>query len=151
MSKGTVAVNLKRDWFGPSNSLYQVRDNPHEFPAEYAAKPEKGEDESKEDFEARVKKQPYAVLPSSAEVISEGDVKTVAVLVNTANGSQLVTPTIVSDDVKSVGGALDAKGHEKQNLSVAEAEKGADEYEVQRGGVPRKSGPLDAGASDKKK
>ena len=43
MTQGKVGVNLKRDWFGPDQSLYQVRDNPHEFPAEYAEKPEKAE------------------------------------------------------------------------------------------------------------
>lgn len=147
----TVAVELKRDWFGPDGSLYQVRDNPHQFPATFADAPAKGEDESDEDFKVRAKKQPYAVLPSSAKVISGDKVKTVAVLTNTANGAQLVTPTIVSDDVESVGGALNSKGVEKSDLTVAEAEAGADEYEIERGGVPRESGPLDAAATDKKK
>lgn len=146
----TVGVRLKRDWFGPDGSLYQERDNPHEFPAEYAEKPKQLEDESDEDFKARQKRQPYAVLPSSAELI-EGKVRTVAVLQNTANGEQLVVPTLIGDDVKEVGGALDAKGIEQQSLSVADAEKGAEEQNVEVGGVPRKSGPLPAAASDKKK
>jgi len=32
MSKGTISVDLKKDWFAPDGSLYQARDNPHEFP-----------------------------------------------------------------------------------------------------------------------
>jgi hypothetical protein len=36
-------------------------------------------------------------------------------------------------------------------LSVAEAERGAEEQNVEVGGVPRKSGPLPAAATDKKK
>lgn len=66
---GTVGVRLKKDWFGPDGSLHQARDNPHEFPASYADKPKQGEDESDEVFEARLKRQPFAVLPSSAEVV----------------------------------------------------------------------------------
>jgi hypothetical protein len=93
----TVGVRLQRDWFGPDQSLYQVRDNPHEFPAEYADKPKKGEDESDADYKARLKVQPYAVLPSTAEVIGE-DVRTVAVLQNTANGEQVLVPTLVDDE-----------------------------------------------------
>lgn len=148
MAEGTVGVRLRRDWFGPGGSLYQARDNPHEFPASYAAKPKQQEDESDEDFKARSKRQPYAVLPSSAELI--GDVRTVAVLQNTANGEQLVVPTLVEDDVKSVGGALDDKGVEQPAQTVAAAEKRADEQNVEVGGVPRKSGPLPAAASSKK-
>lgn len=150
MAQGTVAVRLKRDWFGPDNSLYQVRDNPHEFPAFYADKPKQKKDESDEDFKARQKRQPYEVLPSTAEVL-EGGGRTVAVLQNTANGEQLVVPTLVEGDVKSVGGALDDRGIEQQSLSVSEAEAGAEEQNVEVGGVPRKSGPLPAVASDKKK
>lgn len=151
MATGTVGVRLKKDWFGPDGSLYQVRDNPHEFPAQYADKPKQQEDESDEDFKARAKKQPYDVLPSTAEVISDGDTRTVAVLQNTANGEQLVVPTLVDDDVDSVGGALDSKGLEQPDQTVAQAEKGADAQNVTVGGVPRKSGPLPAAASDKKK
>lgn len=146
---GTVGVMLKKDWFGPDGSLYQVRDNPHEFPAEYADPPKQAKGESDEDWKLREKRQPYAVLPSTAEIVEGG--RTVAVLQNTANGEQLVVPTLISDDVKSVGGALDAAGFEKSDQTVASAEKGAEAYEVEVGGVPRKSGPLPAAASDKKK
>jgi len=65
----TVSVNLKRGFFAPDGVLYEVSGNPHQLPAEWADKPEQGEDESDEDFKARAKKQPYAVLPSSAEVV----------------------------------------------------------------------------------
>lgn len=150
MTQGTVGVRLKKDWFGPGGSLYQVRDNPHEFPASFADKPKQKDDESDEDFKKRQKRQPYEVLPSTAEVL-EGGGRTVAVLQNTANGEQLVVPTLVEDDVKSVGGALDSKGLEQPSLSVAEAEKGAEAQNVEVGGVPRRSGPLPAAASDKKK
>ena len=151
MASGTVGVRLKKDWFGPDGSLYQVRDNPHEFPASYAEKPKQKEDESDEDFKARQKRQPFAVLPSSAEVIDAGESRTVVTLQNTANGEQLLVPTLVESEVKEVGGALDSKGIEQQSLSVAEAEKGAEAQNVEVGGVPRKSGPLPAAASDKKK
>jgi hypothetical protein len=151
MSKGTVGVRLRRDWFAPDGSLYQARDNPHEFPAHYADKPKQKEDETDEDFKARQKRQPFEILPSTAEVIDEGKSRTVAVLQDTANGEKLVVPTLVDDDVKEVGGALDDKGLEQPAQSVAEAEKGAEAQNVSVGGVPRKSGPLPAAASDKKK
>lgn len=150
MTSGTVGVRLKRDWFGPDGSLYEVEDNPHEFPAHYADKPKQNEGEEDDDFKARLKRQPYAILPSTAELL-EGGGRTVAVLQNTANGEQMVVPTLVEDDVKEVGGALDNKGIEQQSLTVAEAERGADAQNVEVGGVPRKSGPLPAAASDKKK
>lgn len=150
MATGSVGVRLKKDWFAPDGSLYEVRDNPHEFPASYAEKPKQKEDEEDADYKARLKVQPYDVLPSTAEVIKGGG-RTVAVLQNTANGEQLVVPTLVEDDVKEVGGALDDKGIEQQSLTVAEAERGADAQNVEVGGVPRKSGPLPAAASDKKK
>ena len=150
MAQGTVGVRLKRDWFGPDGSLYQARDNPHEFPAAYAEKPKQQEEESDEAFKARQKRQPYAVLPSSAELV-EGGGHTVVTLQDTANGEQLLVPTLVEGDVKSVGGALDAKGIEQPSQSVASAEAGADAQNVSVGGVPRKSGPLPAAASDKKK
>jgi len=150
MTNGTVGVNLAKDWFAPDDSLYQARDNPHEFPASYADKPKQQEDESDADYKARLKRQPYAVLPSSAELVGGGG-RTVAVLQNTANGEQLVVPTLVEDAVKSVGGALDPKGIEQASQPVASAERGADEQGVEVGGVPRKSGPLPAAASDKKK
>lgn len=146
----TVGVRLNKDWFGPDGSLYQVRDNPHNFPASYADKPKQQEDESDEDYKARLKRQPYAVLPSSAELV-EGNVRTVVTLQNTANGEQLLVPTLVDEEVKEVGGALDNKGIEQPAQSVAAAEKGAEEQNVEVGGVPRKSGPLPAAASDKKK
>lgn len=149
MAQGTVGVRLKKDWFGPDGSLYQARDNPHEFPAGYADKPKQADDESDEDFKARLKRQPYAVLPSSAELV-EGKSRTVVTLQNTANGEQLLVPTLVDEDTKSVGGALDEKGVEQPDQSVAEAEAGAEEHNVQVGGVPRKSGPLPAAAAGKK-
>lgn len=153
MAQGKVGVRLKRDFFAPDGSLYQARDNPHEFPAEYADKPkfEQGEDESDDAFKARQKKQKYAVLPSTAEVIDAGESRTVAVLQKTANGTELVVPTLVDDEVKAVGGALDNKGLEQPAQSVAAAEAGAEAQNVEVGGVPRKSGPLPAAASDKKK
>lgn len=129
---GTVKVNLKRDWFGPDGSLYEVRGNPHEFPTEWA-------DEPADDAPKGAK---YAVLPSTAEIVKEG--KTVAVLQNTAAG-QVVVPTAIEGDVKSVGGALDEKGNEKPSQSVAAAAKGAEEENVQLGGRPRESGPLPPG------
>lgn len=150
MAGGTVGVRLKKDWFGPDGSLYQSRDNPHEFPAAYAEKPKQKEDESDEDFRARLKRQPYEVLPSSAELVgNEGH--TVVTLQNTANGEQVLVPTLVDADVKAVGGALDPKGIEQPSQSVSSAEDGAEEHNVEVGGVPRKSGPLPAAASDKKK
>lgn len=150
MAQGTVGVNLKKDWFGPDGSLYQSRDNPHQFPATYAEKPKKRDDENDEAYKMRLKYQPYAVLPSSAELVDGGG-KTVVTLQNTANGEQLLVPTLVEDDVKSVGGALDPKGIEQPTQPVAAAARGADEQNVEVGGVPRKSGPLPAAATDKKK
>lgn len=50
----TVLVNLKKDWFSPDGSLYQKRDNPHEFPDEWKDK-----------------------LPSTAEVLGAKEVKEV--------------------------------------------------------------------------
>lgn len=145
----TVMVNLKKDWFGPDGSLYQARDNPHEFPAEYADDPEKSEKETDEEWKARKARQPFAVLPSSAEIVEKA--KTVVTLQNTANGEQLLVPTAVEGDVSDVGGALDDKGIEQPSQSTASAEKGAEAHNVQVGGVPRKSGPLPAAATDKKK
>lgn len=142
---GTVMVNLKKDWFGPDSSLYQARDNPHEFPAEYAGKPKQKKDESDEAFKARAKVQPYEVLPSSAEVM-EGKARTVTTLQDTADGSKVEVPTVVSDDVKSVGGALDEMGKESPDQSVASATKAAGDAGTQTGGKPRESGPLPAGA-----
>ena len=39
MAKGTQMVNLKRDWFASDGSLYQVRDNSHEFPGHWDLPP----------------------------------------------------------------------------------------------------------------
>lgn len=143
MAKGTVLVNLRKDWFGPDGSLYQVRDNPHEFPAEFADDPEQLEDESKEDFAARKKRQPFNVLPSTAKIVENA--KTVAVIQNTGGGERVIVPTAVEGDVKSVGGALDDNGNEKATQTIAKAEAGAKELEVEVGGKPRESGPLPAG------
>lgn len=152
MAEGKVGVRLRRDFFAPDGSLYQARDNPHEFPAEYADKPkfEQKEGESDDVFKARQKKQKYAVLPSTAEIIGE-DAHTVVTTQKTANGTELLVPTLVDSEVKAVGGALDSKGIEQPSMTVAEAEKGAEAHNVEVGGVPRKSGPLPAAASDKKK
>lgn len=149
MASGTVGVRLKKDWFGPDGSLYQARDNPHGFPAAYADKPKQREEESDAAYKVRLKNQPYAVLPSSAEVIGD-DTRTVVTRQNTANGEQLLVPTLVDDETDAVGGALDNKGVEQPAQSVAAAEKGAAAHNVEVGGVPRKSGPLPAAASDKK-
>jgi hypothetical protein len=149
MAQGTILVNLERDWFAPDASLYQVRDNPHEFPAHW------------EDQIPRIKKPARdtaaaAPLPAAPEVKYEvdkeardriivKDAKTVAVVQNTGGGERVIVPTAVEGDVKSVGGALDDKGHEKSSQSVASAQKGAKELEVEVGGKPRESGPLPAG------
>lgn len=149
MAQGTVGVRLKKDWFGPDGSLYQARDNPHEFPAAYADKPKQKEDESDEDFAVRAKNQPYEVLPSSAEVL-EGGGRMVATLQDTANGSQVTVATLVEDAVKSVGGALNEKGFEESSQSVGAAEGAAEDLGLEVGGKPRESGPLPAGAVKKK-
>src|SRR6185295_15846821 len=135
MAKGTVLVNLRRDWFSPDGSLYQVRDNPHEFPAEYA-EPHKGED--KDD------KRKYEVLPSTAEIVeSEAIVMTIQ---NTGGGQQVEVPTAVQDDVKEVGGAVGKHGLEEPSQKVDEAAKVAKDAGMdQVGGKPRESGPLPAG------
>lgn len=144
MAKGTVLVNLRRDFFAPDGSLYQQRDNPHEFPADYADKPKQHEGEDDDAFKARAKRQKYAVLPSTAEVVEGG--KEVAVLQQTADGSTVEVATAVEGEVKSVGGALDDKGNEQPSQSVAKAEKAAEELNIDVGGKPRESGPLPAGA-----
>lgn len=134
MAKGTVLVNLRRDWFSPDGSLYQVRDNPHEFPAEYADKPRKNAGES----------QKYAVLPSTAEVVKSTE--TVAVVQNTGGGQKVIVPSAVQDDAKKVGGALGEHGLEEPSQSVTDAAKVAKDAGVdQVGGKARESGPLPAG------
>lgn len=150
MAKGTVTVRLRRDWFGPDGTLYEARDNPHRFPAEYAEKPK---DLSKEDIaegKTQSKGQKYAVLPSSAEVLGDGDSKTVAVLHRTASG-YVEVPTAVEADVKRVGGALDEKGVEQPDQPLAAAAKGAEELNINLGANPRESGPLPAGSKPVKK
>lgn len=137
MAKGTVLVNLRRDWFSPDGSLYQVRDNPHEFPAEYADTPSKEQKEAND-------KQKYAVLPSSAEIVEGGD--TVVVVQNTGGGQQVLMPTEVQDGAKTVGGAVGKHGLEEPHQSVSDAAKvAADTGLDQVGGKPRESGPLSAG------
>ena len=143
MAKGTVLVSLKRDWFAPDGSLYQVRDNPHEFPARYADKPKKADNETDEQFEAR-KDQPFNVLPTSAEVLGE-DTATVATVQYGSGNQHILVATGVEDGVKSVGGALDDKGVEQPDQSVTAAEKGGKAHNVEVGGKPRESGPLPAG------
>lgn len=125
MAKGSTLVNLKRDWFAPDGSLYQVRDNPHEFPGDWE-------------------------LPKSAEPIGEGGGKTAVVLQQTASG-YVKTVTGIPDDVKSVGGALDDAGIEQATQSSAEADKSAKALGLgDVGGRPRESGPLPAGTKTAK-
>lgn len=150
MAKGTVLVNLKRDWFAPDGSLYQVRDNPHEFPAEYA-EPYKGEKKTAVTEETtRVVSggaeitQKYAVLPSTAEIVEGG--KTVVVVQNTGGGQQLLMPSEVQDGATEVGGAIGEHGLEEPSQSTADAAKVAKDVGLdQTGGKPRESGPLPAG------
>lgn len=149
MAKGTVTVRLRRDWFGPDGTLYEVRGNPHSFPAEYANKPKDLSDEDILSGKTPSRGQRYAVLPSSAEVLETGG-KTVAVLQQTASGYVEVAMA-VDGDVKSVGGALDDKGVEQSSQSVAAAAKGAEELNIDLGANPRESGPLPAGAKPVKK
>lgn len=107
----TVTVNLKRDWFGQDGSLYKVRDNPHVFPASFAAAPKKREEESDEDFERRKKASKYEVLPSTAEVVE--DAATVAAIQKTGGGEEVVEPQTVEGDVDSVGGKPRPAGTKK--------------------------------------
>jgi hypothetical protein len=149
MAKGTVLVNLKRDWFAPDGSLYQVRDNPHEFPAEYAeeVKPEK--EPVKETVTTTItgggiRQQRYAVLPSTAEVVNAKD--TVMVVQNTGGGQQVLMPSAVEDGAKEVGGAVNKDGQESPAQSTSAAAKVAHDAGMdQVGGKPRESGPLPAG------
>jgi len=143
MAKGTVGVALKKDWFSPDGSLYQARDNPHEFPAAWAEAPKQRDDEEDEDFAARKKANKYEVLPSTAEIVK--DAKTVAVIQKTGGGEEVIVPTLVEGDVKSVGNALDDRGIEQSTQSTASAVAGAKEQGLQVGGKPRESGPLPAG------
>ncbi len=151
MSKsGVVLVNLRKDWFGPDGSLYQARDNPHEFPAEYA---EAGEArEQKEVKTTTVEtvgggelKSRYKILPSTAEIVESS--KTVMVKQNTGGGQQLLVPSAVEDGATEVGGAINSDGQEDPAQSVAAAAKVAEKAGMdQVGGKPRESGPLPAGS-----
>jgi hypothetical protein len=150
MAKGVVLVNLRNDWFSPDGSLYQARDNPHEFPAEWADKADEKEvtaarrTTTVEETPAVVTKPRYAILPSSAEVVEEVD--TVAVLQNTGGGQQVLMPSAVQGDVDSVGGAVGKHGLEEPDQSVTSAAKVAKDAGIdQTGGKPRESGPLPAG------
>jgi hypothetical protein len=146
---GTVLVNLKRDWFGPDGSLYQARDNPHEFPAEYAEPVKEEKTPVKETVTVTtvggdVRKQKYAVLPSTAEIVESS--KTVMTVQNTGGGQKVLVPTAVEGDVKEVGGAVGPHGLEEPSQSVAAAAKVAKDAGIdQVGGKPRESGPLPAG------
>lgn len=148
MAKGKLLVNLKRDWFAPDGSLYQVRDNPHEFPADW------------EDQIPRIKvpKNPVGKMEPTEyvvdkdkkdEIIVGENTRTVVTNQQTASGDDVQVATAIGDDVKSVGGALDDKGVEQPNQTVAAAEKGAKELGAEVGGKPRESGPLPAGAQKK--
>lgn len=152
MAKGVVLVNLRKDWFAPDGSLYQARDNPHEFPAEWAEPGELSEEDKREEPPVKVevarpaKKEAsrYAVLPSSAEIVDSS--ATVAVLQNTGGGQQVMTPSAVEDGAKTVGGAIGKHGLEEADQSVGAAAKVAKEAGMdQVGGKPRESGPLPAG------
>ena len=152
MAKGTVLVNLKKDWFGPDGSLYQARDNPHEFPANYAEPGELPDDDEDEAPPVRVevaapakaKASRYAVLPSSAEIVES--TKTVVVVQNTGGGQQVHMPSAVEGDVKAVGGAVGEHGMEEPSQSVSDAAKVAKDTGLdQVGGKPRESGSLPAG------
>lgn len=147
MAKGTLLVNLQRDWYAPDGSLYLVRDNPHEFPADW-------EDQIPrirvpKDQAERTAGPEYVVDKEAREriIVGEGDQTTVAVLQNTANGEQLVVATGVEADVKSVGGALDKAGIEQPDLSKTEAAAGAKAHNATVGGRPQSSGPLPSGAT----
>jgi len=149
MTKGTVLVNLRNNWFGPDGSLYEAVDNPHEFPAEWA-EPKKAEKTPVKETTTTTTvggtqaAQRYAVLPSSAEIVEKTD--TVAVLQNTGGGEQVMMPSAVQDDVKSVGGAVGEHGLEEPDQSVAKAAKVAKDAGInQVGGKPSESGPLPAG------
>ena len=140
MAKGTVLVNLRRNWFAPNGSRYDREDNPHSFPAAWADEP------SKEQKEANPK-QKFAVLPSSAEVL-EGGGRTVMTERLTANGTPLLDVQAVDDDVKSVGNTVDevpeansGEGEGHGSKPVAQAEKEAKQAGVAVGGSPKVSGP----------
>lgn len=150
MAKGTVLVNLRKDWFSPAGSLYEARDNPHEFPAEWAeeAEPVKTKAASKTvtttEEPEQVSARKFAVLPSTAEIVELTD--TVMTRRMTGGGQLIEEPTAVEGDVKEVGGAVGKHGLEEPSQSVAAAAKVAKDAGMdQVGGKPRESGPLPAG------
>lgn len=149
MADGTVLVRLRRDFFSPDGSLYEVRHNPHEFPAAWADEPKKRKDESDENFEKRKAASKYEVLPSTAEVVEGGEM--VATLRNTANGEQMVVAEAVEGDVKSVGGALNAAKVEEPTQSLSKAAKAAEDLNVAVGGKPRESNPAGGQPGGQKK
>lgn len=149
MTKGTILVNLERDWFAPDGSLYQRVDNPHQFPAEW------------KDQIPRVHKvvRDLGAKPVKREVDKEAaarifidNPKIVETIQLTGSGDAVVVATAVEGDVKSVGNTVDetTKGphdHNKthQSTPVKDAVKAAEESGAQVGGKPRESGPLPAG------
>lgn len=150
MPKGTVLVNLANNWFSPDGSLYEARDNPHEFPAEWAepADPKVVKEATKTTTTTETPEvtsaQKYAVLPSSAEIVESET--TVAVIQNTGGGQKVMMPSAVQGGAKSVGGAVGEHGLEEPDQSVADASKVAKDAGLdQVGGKPRESGPLPAG------
>lgn len=155
MAKGTVLVNLRKDWFGPDGSLYEARDNPHEFPAAWAEPGKEVETKpastttTTTESKAEVTKPKYAVLPSSAEVVDSET--TVVTIQNTGGGQQVLVPTAVQDDVETVGGAVGSHGIEEPHQTVDKAAKVAEDTGLdQVGGKPRESGPLPAGTKKNK-
>lgn len=147
---GTVLVNLRKDWFSPDGSLYQTRDNPHEFPAEWAeeAKPEEVKPAktvtTTVETPAEVSGRKYAVLPSTAEIVEDSTV--VMVKQNTGGGEQVMVSSVVEGDVSAVGGAVGKDGFEEPSQPVAAAAKVAKDAGMdQVGSKPRESGPLPAG------
>lgn len=140
MAKGTVFVNLRRDWFGPNGTRYEAARNPHEFPASWADEPSKEQKEQN-------KKQRYAVLPSTAELIEGGT--TVLTERLSGDGTPVADPQVVEDGVKSVGNTVTEMpeanhGEDKthKSTSTAAAGKAAKEAGAQVGGKPDNSGPL---------
>ena len=146
----SVLVNLRKDWFSPDGNLYQSRDNPHEFPAEWAEEVDPkvvkaaAEKTVTTTTAEEVSTQKYVVLPSTAEIVESS--ATVMVVQNTGGGERLLVPSAVEGDVTAVGGAIGKSGEEEAAQPVAAAEKVAKDAGMdQVGGKPRESGPLPAG------
>lgn len=132
--KSTIVANLKgKDWLSPDGVLYEVRHNPHEFPAEWADKPDKEAKNSK-----------YAVLPSSTEILGEdGEFTTVEVWRKSADGTGILTPEAVPNTVKSVGNTVDETtksvddhGKVHQSTPLSKAGAAAKESGAELGGRP---------------